>query len=75
MRKNLKGVDMAFKNLKQINDEIAELVEMNNKINSLKVEVNNIEDFQEYNEQVIILNKMVDEYNARREDLKGRLSR
>lgn len=75
MRKNLKGVGMAFKNLKQINDEIGELVEMNNKINAMKVEVNAIENFQEYNEAVINLNKLIDEYNERREDLKGRLSR
>lgn len=66
---------MAFKNIGKINAEIEELAEMNNKINQMKEEVNNIEYLHEYNEQVRILNKMVDEYNERRNQLKSYLSK
>lgn len=61
---------MAFKNINKINTMINELIEENNAINAMKVEIEQIETLKEYNEAVIALNKRIDEYNERRQELK-----
>lgn len=61
---------MAFKNIDKINSMINELIEENNQINKMKMEMETIETLNEYNEQVGILNKRIDEYNERRRELK-----
>lgn len=62
---------MAYKNIDKINNMINELIEENNQINTMKVELETIETLNEYNEQVIILNKRIDAYNERRQELKS----
>lgn len=62
---------MAFKNIDKINSMINELIEENNQINKMKMEMETIETLNEYNEQVGILNKRIDEYNERRRELKA----
>ena len=62
---------MAYKNIDKINNMINELIEENNQINRMKVELETIEALNEYNEQVIILNKRIDAYNERRQELKA----
>lgn len=62
---------MAYKNIDKINNMINELIEENNQINTMKVELETIETLNEYNEQVIILNKRIDAYNERRQELKA----
>ena len=61
---------MAFKNIEKINTMINELVEENNAINTMKVEIEQIETLKEYNEAVIKLNKKIDKYNEKRRQLK-----
>ena len=64
---------MAYKHLRKINNEFEALLAEQKKIQAMKEQINDIDNLNVYNEQVDILNKMIDEYNERRNALKAML--
>lgn len=72
--KGKRGCDlMAYKHLRKINNEFESLLAEQKKIQAMKEQINDIDNLNVYNEQVDILNKMIDDYNERRNALKAML--